>query len=531
MAKKKTTKKSAAPLKSTSKKSAVGSDSLLGLPAKSFLTVRKAKGAEARTGKRAFIIALGSRDAKKTKAAIRGHLNAWQTEQFAKNDAESVFYQGTQGPIVILRPPTSNASAGTLPRSSYARLRDHAGQALVQMLSFKVDKLVLEFHELGVEEEHGALVGLEIAAYSYSENRPESAKARKKLPTVLIKDASDDLTDARMRESLRLGHSVNIARHLVNIPGGQLNPRTYSDAVEDLFKGSATVSVDVWKEDRLRKENMNLLLAVGGGAVEQPRLVRMSYRPKNTNAQPIAIVGKGITFDSGGLDIKPSSAMRWMKKDMGGSAAVVGIMRWAEQVGLPVPLDGYLSLAENSVSSNSFRPGDVITARNGLTIEIHNTDAEGRLALADALDVAVTQSEKPSCVIDLATLTGAIKVGLGADIAGLFCNNDVLAETVFEAGADRGDLCWPMPLFQSYKSLLRSNVADYANASDGFAGAITAALFLEFFVKDIPWAHLDIYAWKDAAGGPYAEGGGNGQPVQALAEFLTRVALGGAEWA
>ncbi|MEK7357338.1 MAG: leucyl aminopeptidase family protein, partial [Bdellovibrionota bacterium] len=261
--------------------------------------------------------------------------------------------------------------------------------------------------------------------------------------------------------------------------------------------------------------------------VQGPCLVHLSYRPKmkTADARPIAIVGKGVTFDSGGLDVKPSSGMRWMKKDMGGSAASVGLAYWAVTSGLPLPLDIYLSLAENAIGGASFRPGDVITARNGTTVEIGNTDAEGRLVLADALDVAVTRKEMPAAVINIATLTGAIKVGLGADIAGLFSNNDSLATEIEEAGRRTGDLSWRMPLFQPYKSMLRSTFADTNNCSDGgFGGAITAALFLEMFVKDVPWAHLDIYAWKDGSGGPYAESGGNGQPIQALASVLEKFA-------
>ncbi|RYZ76212.1 MAG: leucyl aminopeptidase family protein, partial [Proteobacteria bacterium] len=325
--------------------------------------------------------------------------------------------------------------------------------------------------------------------------------------------------------------SINIARHLVNTPAGDLNPRTYAECVEAMFSSSSTVTVEVLEGQRLIDENMNLLMAVGNAATEGPRLVHIKYRPKTSGAaiRPIALVGKGVTFDTGGLDIKPSSAMRWMKKDMGGSAACAAIAKWAELSNLAQPLDIYLALAENAIGKASFRPGDVITARSGITVEIHNTDAEGRLVLADALDYAVKQTgpDAPAAVINLATLTGAIKVGLGGDIAGLFSNSDALANALSGAGLSRGELSWRMPLFQPYKALLRSTFADYANASDGFAGAITAALFLELFVGQTAWAHLDIYAWKDSAGGAYAEAGGNGQSVQMLAEFLTQMSTKG----
>jgi leucyl aminopeptidase len=404
-------------------------------------------------------------------------------------------------------------------------MRDLVGGTVTQLAPFMASKLVLEMIDLSLEEEKGALVGLEIASYLYAENCDNPRRQRRKLPQVLIAQASSALTQTEILAASKLGLCTNLARHLTNLPGGTLNPRTYSEAVAELFKKSQTVKVEIWQKDRLVKEQMNLLLAVGGAATEAPRFVHVRYRPRQkTNRRPVAIVGKGITFDSGGLDIKPSSAMRWMKKDMGGSAAAVAIAKWAELTELQVPLDIYLPMAENAIASASFRPGDIITARNGLTIEIHNTDAEGRLVLADALDVAVTQTglDEPEAVINIATLTGAIKVGLGGEVAGLFCNRDDLANELLKAGQTRGDLAWRMPLYQPYKTLFRSTFADYANASDGFAGAITAALFLELFVRNKPWAHLDIYAWREGAGGAWSEAGGSGQPVQALSEFLIR---------
>jgi len=205
---------------------------------------------------------------------------------------------------------------------------------------------------------------------------------------------------------------------------------------------------------------------------------------------------------------------------MGGSAAVLGTAMWAVASGLKVNLDVYLALAENSVSDKSFRPSDVVTARNGMSVEIHNTDAEGRLVLADALDVAVKQKTKPRAVVDVATLTGAIKVALGAQLAGLFANDSKLSSALSSAGSQAGDLMWSMPLYRKYSSQMSSNFADMVNATDGFGGAITAALFLEKFVADVPWAHLDIYAWKDAPDGCWLEAGGSGQSILALAAFL-----------
>jgi leucyl aminopeptidase len=287
---------------------------------------------------------------------------------------------------------------------------------------------------------------------------------------------------------------------------------------------------------------MGLHLAVGQGALHGPRMIHLKYRPKKTsssklassksaasksvggksNSKPIAFVGKGITFDSGGLDIKPSSGMRLMKKDMGGAAAVLGVALWAELSQINLDLDFYIGLAENAVDQKSFRPSDVVTARNGMSVEIHNTDAEGRLVLADLLDVAVTKAgvDEPEIVIDVATLTGAIKVALGADLAGLFSNSDQLSDEIQSAGQKAGDLNWRMPLYLKYTHGMSSSFADIVNAIDGFGGAITAALFLEKFVRNKPWAHLDIYAWNDKNSGSLSFSGGNGQAVQCLVQFL-----------
>jgi leucyl aminopeptidase len=508
------------------------SSDILGLSHRTWIsTCRLAKGNEARAGSRGFVICLDSFDVKKTRSSLHQHLSRWQMDLLLKSEQELMVFQGSQGPVCVLRllPPQRekyDIEDSTLSKSPYARARDFMSSVLTQLLSFKIDKLIVEFTHLTHPQRQGILIGLELASYSYSENRDNPRKPRKKRPTLLLRPSDDELSSQEIKSCSQIALATNIARHLVNLPAGDLTPRTYSDLVERLFDKSKSVTVTIWEGKKLQAERMNLLNAVGAAAVDGPRLVQISYRPKNarTGQKPIAFVGKGITFDTGGLDLKPSSGMRLMKKDMGGSAACLAIAKWAEQSELELPLDIYLSLAENSVGSPSFRPGDIITSRNGLTIEIHNTDAEGRLVLADALDVAINASEKPAAVIDLATLTGAIKVGLGGEIAGLFCNDDKLANAILDAGSYRGDLAWRMPLFQPYKTMLRSSFADYANASDGFAGAITAALFLELFVGQIPWAHLDIYSWKDGAGGAYSESGGNGQPVQMLTELLTRFA-------
>jgi leucyl aminopeptidase len=510
------------------------SNKVMGMPLKTWVeSARRAKGADGRAGRRGFLFAFSGSggsvaEGRVIKKALGIHLNRWQLLAMLESESESQFFQGVNGPVWLLKPTKlEGTSPAKLEKNGYARLRDLAGAVVGQLAPFKLDKLLLELNELTLDEERAVLIGLEMASYCYQENRPQAPKMRKRLPEVIIKSASEGLNAREIKSAAHLALCTNIARHYVNLPGNSLNPRTYAESVIDLFRVSDSVSIDVWHGDKLKEEKMGLLFAVGNGATEGPRMVHLKYRPlKGSAARPLAIVGKGITFDSGGLDLKPSSAMRLMKKDMGGSAAVVGLLKWAELTSLPLPIDAYLSLAENSIGSGAFRPGDVLLARSGMTIEIGNTDAEGRLVLADALDVAVskTGADKPRAVINVATLTGAIKVGLGAEIAGLFANDDRLANLLTEAGLQRGDFMWRMPLFQAYRSQFKSTFADCSNCADGsFGGAITAALFLESFVKNVPWAHLDVYSWKDSAGGAWAEAGGSGQPVQALAEALTRI--------
>lgn len=407
------------------------------------------------------------------------------------------------------RDPRLKASTGT-------RIRDAVGQCIGELEKFDIRQAHFEFN-LPEELLPSAFQGIEIALYRFKRVvRDEPPKLNlafshkgKKIPAHIIASAS------------LLGSSVNLARHLVNLPPNILNPVAFAEFVENLFADTKGVDVEVWDEKRLKRENMNLHLSVGSGSATPPRLVHIRYR--NGKAQPVAFVGKGITFDSGGLDIKPSSGMRLMKKDMGGAAALVGLAYWMAHSQSKGAADFYLALAENAIGGTSFRPGDVVASRNGMTVEIHNTDAEGRLVLADALDVAVTAKEKPKFIIDVATLTGAIKVALGTSLAGLFSNDNELSESLASASQKAGDPVWIMPLVQKYRSTFNTAFADIVNATDGFGGAITAALFLEKFAKDVAWAHLDIYAWKDGVEGAWREAGGSGQGVLGLAEWWSPV--------
>ena len=464
---------------------------------------------------------LGSFDAKANTRWIEELAPTWQRPALLKKNKDVLHFISEAGPVWIIarqkpKEPAGSAAVGDYTESDYAWYREQVGGLLGFFKAYGLGAIQFEWIKTSAQQELGAMVGLNLAAYNYKSNAQLTEQKDPFADFPVIghnkKWSAEFLRDMRGRST-----GINLARHLVNCPPNILNPKSYADFVMKTFSKAKGLKVQVWNAERLKKENMGLLLGTGQGAAHQPCLVHLQYRP-GVKGQSIALVGKGITFDSGGLDIKPSSGMRLMKKDMGGSAAVLGVLAWAVENKLQRNLDVYLALAENAVDSNSMRPSDVLTSRNGLKVEIHNTDAEGRLVLADAMDVALESD--PEYLIDVATLTGAIKVALGADVAGLFSNNAKLADDLYKAGLRTGDLSWKMPLVRRYSSNFSTNYGDLVNATDGFGGAITAALFLERFAKEKPWAHLDIYAWSDKSSGALSSTGGSGQAVQCLADFL-----------
>ena len=310
-------------------------------------------------------------------------------------------------------------------------------------------------------------------------------------------------------------------RDWVNISPSELNPATLAAAAVAAAK-SAKLSSKVLLPADLKRLGMNLLLAVGSGSAIGPRLVELTYTPKGANrlkGPPVVLIGKGITFDSGGLSLKSADAMVTMKMDMGGAAAVIATLAAAARLKLRVPLIGIVALAENMPSGTACRPGDVVRSAAGKTVEINNTDAEGRLVLADAMHHAARL--KPRCIIDLATLTGACMVALGPTTAGIFANDTPLAEALLAAAARVGESMWRLPLLPSLGDQLKSDIADMRNTGDRFGGAITAALFLQRFAGSQPWAHLDIAgpAMSSEEGG-HMHKGGTGIGVATLLDYL-----------
>jgi leucyl aminopeptidase len=312
--------------------------------------------------------------------------------------------------------------------------------------------------------------------------------------------------------------AVFAVRDLVNEPPSAKAAAVLAKRAVSLCRGSG-VRVEVLGPTEIRRLRLNGLLAVNRGSIEPPRFLRLRYRPRGRVRSRVALVGKGVTFDSGGLSLKPAKSMESMKIDMAGGAAVIGAMAVAGRLKLPVAVTGYVPLTDNLPSGSAQKPGDVIRYRNGKCVEVLNTDAEGRLILADALLLAC--EDENDVVIDLATLTGACMVALGNQVAGILGNDNRLVESLVAHGRAAGEPLWPLPLFKDYRDELKSSVADLKNVGGGYGGTITAALFLNEFVNGAAWAHLDIagpaYTERDL---PYCPRGGTGFGIRTLVRYL-----------
>ena len=352
-----------------------------------------------------------------------------------------------------------------------------------------------------------AALGWAFGAYRFSRYRQTDRDAAR----LVI----DEVTRAKVSS---FADAAALTRDLINTPTQDMGPADLAAAVSSL---AARHGCDYreWVGEELLHDNFPTIHAVGRAATAEraPRLAMLSHG--DTSAPHIVLVGKGVCFDTGGLDLKTADGMRWMKKDMGGAAHAIGLARLILDAQLPIRLTLLIPAVENAVSGDSFRPGEVIKTRSGLSVEIDNTDAEGRLVLCDAL--AYAGEMKPDLILDFATLTGAARVALGADLPALFCNRDDIANALLVAGTHAQDPLWRMPLWRPYLIMLESYIADFANSgASRHAGAVTAALFLERFVPDaIPWCHLDVYSWNDSER-PGRPKGGEAQGLRAYFEFL-----------
>ena len=415
-------------------------------------------------------------------------------------------------------------------------LRRVAGSAVGQAGAKKARKVALDVPVLkGVSAERTGQVlaeGCLLSAYRFDRYRetPEDAPGEVQSVSLSIAKSGDlRTTRAGVQRGSILAESQNLARDLSNEPGNTLPPAALAKASERVAREVGLRS-KVMEVPELKRRKMGALLAVGAGSSRPPRMIVLEHnaprgRKKSSGGKTqlpstLCFVGKGITFDSGGISIKPSAGMEEMKHDMSGAAAVVGAMRACALLDVPQHVVGIIAAAENLPSSTAYRPGDIVTAMSGKSIEVVNTDAEGRVVLADALHYARTEYS-PGAIVDLATLTGACLVSLGNHATGLFTTDDKLGERVRKAGEATAERTWPLPLWEEHRKAIRSNVADIKNTGGRNAGASTAAAFLGHFVGDVPWVHLDIAGtgWVSSSS-PYQRKGASGVGVRLLLELL-----------
>ncbi|MBK1716885.1 leucyl aminopeptidase [Thiocystis violacea] len=363
-----------------------------------------------------------------------------------------------------------------------------------------------------------AVVTIDDKLYRYSATKEDKQAPKTPLKRLTLwVDTKPETAPAEraVRHGRAMADGIRLAKELGNLPGNVCTPSYLADQARRLGETYKALKVEVLEEDRMAELGMGALLSVSHGSRQPAKLIVMHYRGTKSDTKPLVLVGKGLTFDAGGISLKPAAEMDEMKYDMCGGASVLGTMRAACELGLPIHLIGIVPASENLPDGAANKPGDIVTSLSGQTIEILNTDAEGRLILCDALTYC--ERFEPAAVIDLATLTGACVVALGKHPAGLFSADDGLAEEILKAGEAAGDRAWRLPLWDDYQSQLDSNFADMANVGGREGGAITAACFLSRFTKKYRWAHLDIagIAWL---GGK--EKGGTGRPVALLTQWL-----------
>lgn len=392
--------------------------------------------------------------------------------------------------IHILRIPEKTALSPDYFRNHIAGLTQSLTEKNISSLTVVLPEYS-NFKSIFMNEEYFLqtfVEGIGYGVYNFSKYKTAQKNSPLKLVNLVYKNI-DSLKSAINFATLLMS-GVYFARELANEPANVINPVTFCERVRDALNETGCEIIE-YNENNLKEMNAGGILAVGLGSDTPPRLLKVVYNPESRDYKSISFVGKGVTFDSGGISIKPATNMGWMKADMSGAAVVAGIMLAVSKLKLPVKVTGFMPLAENMLSGRAMRPGDIITTASGKTVEIDNTDAEGRLILADALYFA--SQEKPAYLIDLATLTGSVAVALGDFVAGLMTKDDKLAKLIYSSGAKTFERFWQLPLWDDYAPQLKSDVADLKNIGGKWGGAITAGKFLENFVDpELKWAHLDI---------------------------------------
>jgi leucyl aminopeptidase len=378
--------------------------------------------------------------------------------------------------------------------------------------------LELSGHPLAWRLEHASRM---LADGAYRFDAPGTGRTQQKdrgahnIRLLVGDKASPELAQA-VRRGLAVAEGMALTKDLGNLGGNVCNPEYLAQTAQAMGR-EFKFAVDVLEREDMEKLGMGSALSVGRASHYPCKFIVMHYRGGEAAAKPIVLVGKGLTFDTGGISLKPGADMDEMKYDMSGGGTVFGVVKTIARLALPINVIGIIPAVENMPGGNASRPGDVVTSMSGQTIEILNTDAEGRLVLCDALTYA--ERFAPACVIDIATLTGACVIALGNVTSAIFANDDALADELLQCSADTGDRAWQMPLFDEYQAQLKSNFADMANIGGRPAGAITAACFLERFTKAYKWAHLDIAGTASVSG---EAKGATGRPVPLLSEFLIR---------
>jgi len=358
---------------------------------------------------------------------------------------------------------------------------------------------------------------LENALYQFDQLKSKSDRKNiplKKIWLFVAENANLKLANLGLRQGKAIAKGTKLAKDLGNLPGNVCTPTYLANQAKKLRK-SHNIKVTIHNQQQMEKLGMHALLSVARGSREAPKLITMEYRGTTAKSATIVLVGKGLTFDAGGISLKPAAAMDEMKYDMCGGASVIGAVVAAAELKLPIHLVAIVPSSENLPDGAANKPGDIVKSMSGQTIEILNTDAEGRLILCDALSYA--EKFKPAAIVDVATLTGACVVALGSQASGLFANDDALADELLAAGEQSQDRAWRLPIWSDYQQQLKSNFADVANIGGRYAGAITAACFLARFTKKQKWAHLDVAGTAWRSGG---QKGSTGRPVPLLVQFL-----------
>lgn len=417
------------------------------------------------------------------------------------------------GPRAKITPEDLRRAAATAMRKAVARRPRAIAVGLPELTGHTPEPLAASIAE-----------GLLLGAYRFERYlRDPERLARTVPPVTLHAGESERAAAAGVQRATTVADAIALARDLVNTAPSDLHPETFEDLARATARAEG-LTIRVLREAQLERERMRAMLAVGRGGSSAPRLIHLAYKGGGRAAERLAIVGKGLTFDAGGYNIKSTGSIEDMKSDMAGAAAALGAIVAIARLGVRADIHVFLAVAENLVSSRAFKPGDVLETRAGKTVEINNTDAEGRLVLADALDYARTAA-KPQAMVDLATLTGSCVVALGPLSAGLFSNDDALAARVAAAAARAGERVWRMPLYADYFEQMDSDIADFKNTGQRYGGAITAGLFLEKFAGGVPWAHLDIAgpAWSEHDHAFFGKGG-TGMGVGTLVELVRQTA-------